>query len=218
MRVSNTILRNGYSNEPELVSHLVRVSSFLTVMKKISTLYKKDPKDLGRVINELNPENQWVLSDQCLATRKFDGTACAIIGGSLYKRYDVKKGRNVPDGAIPCQDPDLITRHWPHWLLVDENKPEDKWFIDGHKNSINLFETPLMDGTYELCGPEINGNMENLPYNQLIAHGSEILDIDSFNFDFLRGYLKGKDIEGIVFHHPDGRMCKIRKKDFGFKR
>jgi hypothetical protein len=25
-------------------------------MKKISTLFKKDPKDLGKVINEINPE------------------------------------------------------------------------------------------------------------------------------------------------------------------
>lgn len=29
-------------------------------MRKISTLYKKDPNDLGRVINEINPENEWV--------------------------------------------------------------------------------------------------------------------------------------------------------------
>lgn len=30
-------------------------------MKKISTLYKKDPNDLSRVINEIAPENQWVI-------------------------------------------------------------------------------------------------------------------------------------------------------------
>jgi len=32
-------------------------------MKKISTLFKKDPNDLGRVINEINPENQWVFDE-----------------------------------------------------------------------------------------------------------------------------------------------------------
>lgn len=26
------------------------------------------------------------------------------------------------------------------------------------------------------------------------------------------------DMEGIMFHHPNGRMCKIRKSDFGIKR
>ena len=41
-------------------------------MKKLSTLYKKDPNDLGRVINEINPENEWALTDG-IPTRKFDG-------------------------------------------------------------------------------------------------------------------------------------------------
>jgi hypothetical protein len=26
------------------------------------------------------------------------------------------------------------------------------------------------------------------------------------------------DIEGLVFHHPDGRMAKIKLRDFGMKR
>lgn len=93
-------------------------------MKKISTLYKKDPNDLGRVINEVNPENAWVFTDAgVIATQKYDGTACAIIDGQLYKRYDVKKGKNVPPFAIPCQDPDPVTGHWPHWVLCDRYNP-----------------------------------------------------------------------------------------------
>jgi len=189
-------------------------------MKKITTLFKKDPNDLSRVINELNPGNEWVGTEDSIATRKFDGTSCAIIDGKFYKRYDVKKGRSVPDGAIPCQEPDEITGHWPHWVEVDENKPENKWFIDGYETSILMnYETPLPDGTYELCGPEFNGNKEGFGGNHLIPHGKEILDIDSVNFYFLRGYLKAKNIEGIVFHNiKDGRMCKIRKTDFGIKR
>ena len=59
-------------------------------MKKISTLFKKDPNDLGRVINELAPENSWVLDGFGIATRKFDGTSTAIINGELYKRFDIK--------------------------------------------------------------------------------------------------------------------------------
>ena len=100
-------------------------------MKKIGTLFKKDPNDLGRVINEINPENQWVFDGEAIATRKFDGTATAIINGELYKRYDVKKGRQVPDGAIPCQEADAITGHHPHWLKCDRNKNEDKYFFEG---------------------------------------------------------------------------------------
>jgi hypothetical protein len=39
-------------------------------MKKLSTFYKKDPKDLGLVINEVNPENEWVFKSR-IPTRKF---------------------------------------------------------------------------------------------------------------------------------------------------
>lgn len=37
-------------------------------------------------------------------------------------------------------------------------------------------------------------------------------------FDLLREWFRGKNIEGIVWHHPDGRMVKIKKKDFGLGR
>lgn len=68
-------------------------------MKKITTLFKKDPNDLGRVINELSPENAWVLTSG-IATRKYDGTACAIINGMLYKRYDAKINKRLESGNL----------------------------------------------------------------------------------------------------------------------
>lgn len=42
-------------------------------MKKLSTLFKKDPNDLGRVINEVNPQNEWAFTDG-IPTRKFNST------------------------------------------------------------------------------------------------------------------------------------------------
>jgi hypothetical protein len=184
-------------------------------MKKISTLYKKDPNDLGKVINEINPENQWVFDGEGIATRKFDGTAAAVINGLLYKRYDVKKGKQVPDGAIPCQGPDEITGHWPHWVMCTSGKPEDKYFIEAF-----AAQAPLQDGTYELCGPKVQGNPEKFDKHTLVRHGRELLNdlSSSLSFDYIKEYLSSRDIEGIVFHHPDGRMCKIRKSDFGIKR
>ena len=109
-------------------------------MKKISTLFLKDPIDLGRVTNVVNPENQWVFDDEGIATRKYDGAACAIIDSELYKRYDVKKGRQVPDGAIPCQEPDMITGHHPHWVKCDRNKPEDKYFFEAFDKLVDTIE------------------------------------------------------------------------------
>ena len=185
-------------------------------MKKISTVFKKNPNNLALVINEVNPENQWVLDGDGIATRKWDGTACAVINGELYKRYDVKKGRAVPEGAIPCQEPDEITGHWPHWVKCDRNNTADKyhWEAWDYAHSCQI----LLDGTYELCGPKINGNKEELDDHQFIAHDACIENIDDRSFLSLKDYLNSHNIEGIVFHHPDGRMAKIRKTDFGLKR
>lgn len=184
-------------------------------MKKISTLFKKDPSDLGRVINEVNPENQWVFDGEGVPTRKFDGTACAIIGGKLYKRYDVKKGKQVPDGAIPCQDADEITGHWPHWVRCDRNNPADQY----HFEAFDSESKPLPDRTYELCGPKIQKNPEGFDKHILVPHGKNILDITDFSFEAIKAYLEVTDIEGIVFHHwAKGFLCKIRKSDFGIKR
>ena len=197
-------------------------------MKKISTLFKKDPIDLSTVINEINPENQWVFDEGYIATRKFDGIAHAIIIGELYKRYDVKKGKEVPANAIPCQDPDKITGHWPHWVKCDRN---DKYAFEAF--DLLVFTNALksskeLDGTYELCGPSIsterfsrNMNVEGFAFHQLIKHGKEVLDITDVSFDGLKEYLSKPEnnIEGIVFYHKtDGRMCKLRKKDFKIKR
>lgn len=183
-------------------------------MKKISTLYKKNPENLGRVINEVNPENEWVFKAEGIPTRKFDGTAAAIINGGLYKRYDVKKGRQVPPNAIPCQEPDEITGHHPHWVKCERCNPEDKYFFEGFDTLENK-----EDGTYELCGKKVQGNPEKIDGHKLIKHGVEKMEVPDLSFDGLQYLLSVADVEGIVFHHvSDGRMCKIRKSDFGIKR
>lgn len=187
-------------------------------MKKISTLYKKNPENLGLVINEINPENQWVFDGEGIPTRKYDGTACAVIDGLLYKRYDVKKGRKVPDGAIPCQEPDEITGHHPHWLLCSHDEPADKYFFEGYNSLAELDK--VEDGTYELIGEKVQGNPEKIKGHHLIKHGITVLDLPTLEFEALKQYLINpeNDIEGIVFHHKtDGRMCKLRKSDFGIK-
>lgn len=185
-------------------------------MKKISTLYKKNPNDLSKVINEINPKNKWVLEGFGIPTRKFDGTATAIFDGELYKRYDVKKGKQAPANAIPCQEPDEITGNCPHWIKCERNNPADKWHFlafDELENKEN--------GTYELCGEKLQGNPEKIQGHKLIKHGCEFLSINDFSFESLKNYLSNPelDIEGIVFYHKiTGEMCKIRKCDFGIKR
>jgi len=198
-------------------------------MKKISTLFKKNPENLGLVINEINPENQWVFDQGVKSTRKYDGMACAIINGELYKRRDVKKGKQIPIGAIECQEADKITGHHPHWIKCFPENKEDELFFEGLA-ALKLqtkYPIELGYGTYELCGEKIstqrfdpNFNPEKISGHLMIPHGKDILSLPSLEFEALKQYLTNpeNDIEGIVFYHPDGRMCKIRKSDFGIKR
>lgn len=182
-------------------------------MKKLSTLFKKDPNNLGRVINEINPKNEWALKFG-IPTRKFDGTSCAIINGELYKRFDLKKGRKLPLNAIPCQEADRITGHHPHWVKCDRKDNSNKYHFEAFEKLENK-----EDGTYELCGEKVQGNPEKIEGHKLIKHGIEKLDLINFDFERIKHFLTVTDIEGIVFHHlTDDRMCKIRKKDFGIKR
>jgi len=34
----------------------------------------------------------------------------------------------------------------------------------------------------------------------------------------LKAWMTGRDVEGIVWHHPDGRMAKLKLRDFGIRR
>ena len=184
-------------------------------MKKIKSLFKRDYDGNRKVYNEIVPGCEWVAHGEGVATRKFNGTPCAIINGKFYKRYDVKD-KAVPAGAIPCQkEPDIETGHFPHWIEIVDNK-ENKWFMEGYYNLVNAGFA--IDGTYELCGPKINGNPEKFENHFLVPHGCEqLVDCPRIFWD-IKEYLKDKDIEGIVWHRDNGDMVKIKKKDFDYSK
>lgn len=180
-------------------------------MQKILTLFERDWDTPGNpIFNRVTPGAEWVTAGEGMATRKYDGTCCMIRDGVLYKRYDAKQGKTPPEGFEPAQDPDPVTGHWPGWLKVGDG-PEDKWFRA-------VKHTDYPDGTYELIGPKIQGNPEGVPEHILMHHGATVLFDAPRDFKGLKQYLEGRGIEGIVWHHPDGRMVKIKTKDFGLKR
>ena len=85
-------------------------------MKKIPTLFTRvyeNHKIVG-IKDEITPGCELAFY-QGIATIKIDGSCCAVIDGKFYKRYDAKKGKNPPVGAIPCCDHDPVTGHWPHF-------------------------------------------------------------------------------------------------------
>jgi len=189
-------------------------------MKKIISLFQRNYDGDRLVRNEVVPGAEWVIVGEGIATRKWDGSCCMIRDGLFYKRYDNKKGRVPPEGFEPAQEKDEVTGHQPGWVPVGGG-PEDQWFraalenacFDVENNKITL----IPDGTYEACGPHFQGNPERWIVDNLVIHGGDSLDTPR-DYNGLRSFFMGCNIEGIVWHHPDGRMVKIKAKDFGIKR
>lgn len=180
-------------------------------MKKIPTIFKRNPGNMREILNEPNLKCQWVFDGEGIATRKYDGTCCLIEGRKLYKRREIKKGAPIPIGFVHA-DADEITGKVVGWVEVDPSNTENKWHIEA-------FKVGMQDGTYELLGPKIQGNPEGFSEHVLLKHSEaeQFQDVPR-TFDGLKEWMKDRDIEGIVFHHPDGRMGKIKKRDFGQKR
>lgn len=185
-------------------------------MRKIPTLFERifeNHKKVG-ILPNITPGMEWVIAGEGVATEKIDGSCCAIIDGVFYKRYDAKKGKVPPEGAISCCEPDEVTGHWPHWVKVDSEDRGDVWHVEAYCNSKGK---ELTDGTYEVVGPHFRKNPYGLEKDILIKHGEKILDDVPRSFEGIRDYLEMNYIEGIVFWKDGEPKCKIKRSDFGFK-
>ncbi len=176
-------------------------------MKKIPTLYARDPLNRSRVMREVTPGCEWVLDGEGVATEKVDGTACLILDGVFYKRHRVKPGK-VPPPVWFHHSINLSVQEGHGWVPVWE---EDKWHLEA-------WDPGLPDGTYELVGPKVQGNPYGLDRHVLVRHGRGVLEEVPTDYDYLAIWLKAERLsEGVVWHHPDGRMAKIRRRDFGLE-
>lgn len=150
-------------------------------------------------------------SGEGVATIKFDGTCCMIKDGKFFRRFELKKGKVAPDDFCASQEADPVTGDCPGWIPVDPKKSQDIWHVQAYENDPHYPCIP--DGTYELMGPKIQGNPENLDKHVLILHGDDEIESPR-TFSGLKDFMKTYSHEGIVWHHQDGRMVKIKKKDF----
>lgn len=181
-------------------------------MKKMKTVFIID-RTTNRAINDVTPECRWVIDGEGVAARKFDGTSSMIEDGVLFRRYDAKPGRVPPAGFIPCMsEPDPVTGHNPGWLPCDRNAAADRFHFEAF-DRLAVRE----NGTYELVGPKVQGNRDHFSEMTLVRHGRDVLEDFPRTFAGMREYLEAHEIEGVGFHHPDGRMAKVRRKDFGIR-
>lgn len=184
-------------------------------MKKIPTLFVRDEHDRRYVTPVVTPGCEWVLEGEGVATVKWDGTCVMFDGDHWWFRREVKPGKYPPLGWVEV-DYDETTGKRVGW----EPALPDSSFIKPLREAIDhtfVFGGPIPPLTYELCGPRINGNPEGFDHHVLRPHGAEPFVTGTTwerTFDSLAKILPRADVEGIVFHHPDGRMVKIKARDF----
>lgn len=177
-------------------------------MKTIPTLFIRD--DRGRAIDEINPECQWVFDGEGIPTVKWDGSACLYRDHKWFRRHRIKEGAMVPDNWIHHSF-DLTQKSGHGWLPISSANPADQFHIEAAANYVNHL---VCGDTYELVGPKMQKNPYNLDRHEFWRHGWAMDDCVRTFIGF-KNHLTSVNAEGIVFWHPDGRMAKIKRRDFG---
>ena len=191
-------------------------------MRKIPTLFVRNP-ETHKIEPILSDGCEWVLEGDGTATRKVDGTAVLIRDGKVWKRREVKPGRNAPPDFEHVETNETTGKEIG-WVPIRTGDPSDQYFVEAIRQT-EIGAPPPQGETYELVGPMVQNNTENLDRHMLIPHDSEMLHIavppriagaDAQRaFDLLDAYLRDFGHEGVVWHHPDGRRAKIKRRDFG---
>ena len=178
-------------------------------MRKIPTVFVRDPEtNLRHVRDEVTPSCEWVLADEGIATRKYDGTCCSFDGTAWWVRREVKPDKSPPPNFVPVER-DEVTGKTVGWEPADQSGFAK--FLTEAAERVGGWS----EGTYELCGPKVNGNPEGYEVHVLIDHDRDTMRVDApRDFDGLRAWLLAHEYEGIVWHHPDGRMAKLKRRDF----
>lgn len=181
-------------------------------MQKIPTLFVRDFNARpAHVLPEITPGCEWVLAGEGVATRKYDGT-CVMLdeGGEWWARREVKPRKEIPNGYKIVQH-DETTGKLVGWEPIAQSA-----FAKYHAEAAEILHD-WPHGTYELCGPKINGNPEGYERHTLVRHATaeQVIDgLDERTFDGIADFLGRHRWEGLVWHHADGRMVKIKVKDF----
>ena len=188
-------------------------------MEKIPTIFNRGPD--FKVMDEIREGCEWVFAGEGKATEKLDGTnvrltvrAGTVLTGTVVR---VEKRRN-PSKVQKAQG---ISTPW--YVDADEAAKEDKWIFEAVSNT-DTSNFPEGEHSCEALGPRIQGNplgLENhlcVPFNLAIPVFEDI----PLTFDAMQEFITGLEskfspnnpVEGIVFHHSDGRRAKIKIKDF----
>ncbi len=186
-------------------------------MRKILTIFDRNWETNRKVNEKLIVDFDF---KNAVATEKLDGMNIRLTIRQ-HTVVRVEKRRN----PSKIQKQKGITEPW--YVDAIESAPEDKWIYDAVKNT-NFSDVSDGEWSGEALGKNIQGNPLNLEHNQVFLFSYPkwreriVLKNVPTTFDALRDYLKNQKslignkapIEGIVWHHINGDMVKIKCKDF----
>lgn len=191
-------------------------------MKKMPTVFVRNFGSGPHYVTEqVTPGCEWVLAGEGIATRKYDGTCCMLDEqGRWWARREIKPGKEIPPYFVEA-DHDEVTGSTVGWEPIGHSS-FSRWHAEALAAADDDVEDPWngwKSGTYELIGPKINGNPERYERHWLIRHeNAEPFAFPDRSYAEMRRvltFLREKyGYEGVVFKHPDGRMAKLKAKDF----
>ncbi len=186
-------------------------------MRKIKTIFDRNWETNRKVNATLAVDFNF---EEAIATEKLDGTniRLTIRQGEVVR---VEKRRN----PTKLQKEKGIVSPW--YVDADAYDSRDKWIYDAVKHT-DCSQVP--DGAWsgEAIGKNIQGNPLALDHNWVFLFSlpdwrARITLADApHSYAELLDYLKHKKsligndclMEGIIWHHPNGDMVKIKRKDF----
>lgn len=131
--------------------------------------------------------------------------------GEWWARREVKPNKTAPENFVSIST-DPNTGKTVGWEPIAQSG-----FAAFHFEALTV-RTKSLPGTYELCGPKINKNPERLDQHVLVPHEkARWIRPFGLTFEDLKETMKAlrsDGIEGLVWHHPDGRMVKLKCRDF----
>ncbi|PZG33713.1 hypothetical protein C1I98_28560 [Spongiactinospora gelatinilytica] len=184
-------------------------------MRKIPTMFLRDWDNPRHITREPNPDCAWVFDGEGIVTVKWDGT-CMMLDddGQWWARREVRPGKAHPPNFLLIEEDEKTGKAYG-WEPIEQSS-----FAKCHAEAIAVSGHEFAPGTYELVGPKVNGNPDKFAGHVLMRHGWAPLSLREDaksaprDYDGLAVWLGERHIEGLVWHHPDGHMAKIKRRDF----
>lgn len=183
----------------------------------IPTVFERN--GLGHIVPEINPEAKFVITEPTIARRQYSGVTLNYTNDGWQFL--------APGGwaaIFPSKSPlkllkEALTRK------PQENSPFV--YVEEFSEAWLLFGEDFSGGLYELIGPGIEGNIDDMDKLYLVHHddAEQLSDINMLElvgleakeaFELLQTALAPmrNDINGLAFTTEDGKVAQLKIADF----